>query len=231
MCSILLDYRSDPGAYHRQDFAFEPGIRAHENGAPPRGVRQRKVLRREKLEAPDPLCQSEFARSRQIMRLSIGTHQQSEAIIGQCREQLAVPFGRTFGAGRKIAAGALAGVAETHRHQRDLRRIVEGVFAKSGPFPQPVSAWIVPRYAAGVDFRSGCLTDDEKPGSRGELDNRARPVGKMFCANRAGRDLPVQAHPSTSSASSSQRSSAASFSARAFSTPLEILANFCGSEV
>ena len=38
-------------------------------------------------------------------------------------------------------------------------------------------------------------------------------------------------YPSTRSASSSQRSSAASFSARAFSMPLDMVANRFGSEV
>jgi hypothetical protein len=104
--------------------------------------------------------------------------------------------------------------------------------ARSAPRPVLTARWM--RRAADCPTFSGVSL----------VAVRACPMRKRSClgshtqrkagAGTGGGFLPDSVdpdHPSTISASSSQRSSAASFSARAFSMPLLILANLCGSPV
>lgn len=149
-----------------------------------------------------------------------------------------MPRGSTFAARGSIAAFCLARIAKPHWHECHLVGIVECALVETQPVPQSVTAVVIPRDAAFVDFGARSLADDQYARSGGKLDHRAWTQGQMLCADGAVLDLGVKsrrvtgpAHPSTRSASSSQRSSAASFSLRAFSKPLEILANRLGSLV
>ena len=109
-------------AQRRQHVRLEPRIALHPDSTAPRRMRQRKKGRPVRAECFHGVGQ--IARF-QIMRLRIAADQQGEPAVGHRRQDAVVPQRRAFAAGRQVAALALAGIAEAHRHQRDLRRIVE----------------------------------------------------------------------------------------------------------
>ncbi len=151
-----------------------------------------------------------------------------------------MPCGLALLAGRGIAAFGLSGIAKAHWHQGNGIGVVESGFVHAQPFAQPVAAVIVPWNAAGVDAGAGGLADDEDAGFGRELHHRTRAEREVLRTKGASRNGAVEVgggfgadggYPSTCSARSSQRSSAASFSARAFSMPLEMVAKRAGSAV
>src|SRR5208337_1136315 len=79
----------------------------------------------------------------QMPLLRIVAHEQNELEIGESRKQSLAPGFRAFAARRHVAAfGVEARKAESHRHDGDLRRIVEYRLADPEPLAQADAGWI-----------------------------------------------------------------------------------------
>src|SRR5471030_3259062 len=130
--------------------------------------------------------------SLQVARLRVTSHEQCEAYLLERPQYLLMPERGTFRAWRQVAGGPLAGIAEAHRYQRDLRRIVELGLRKPGPLAQASAAIVVPRHAALMHLRSGRLADDDDPRGRTELHDRSWSRLQRLFAHRAGADFPQE---------------------------------------
>src|SRR3546814_10744678 len=102
------------------------------------------------------------------------------------RHQPAAPRRRAFRARRQIAGFAGAGKAETHRHDRDLSRVVEHVARNAEPAPQPLAAGFVERHAGFVDLVARCPwraqdLRDTGPGAPGDR-MKTLPNSSYQCA-------------------------------------------------
>ena len=155
-------------------------------------MRQRKIRWQKRSESRDLFVQQAMRRHRQITRLRICSDQQRQPIRRELRQDKVMPQRRAFRPRRQIPAFAFARIAESHRHQRHLCRIVKIFCRNPRPLPQTCPAWIVPRHAAGMHARTGRLPDDQNPRGSAELHHRPRTGGKMRHAMRAGCNIGAQ---------------------------------------
>ncbi len=222
--------RCNHGAQRRQHFGLETRMLRHPQPRSPCGVGEGdegQIL----AEAGDPFGEREALQLRQIARLGMDADQQGQAVLRQHAEHRVMPLRGALLARRCVSPGGAAGIAEAHRHLRHEALVIECRLVDPQPVAQPVAAVIVPRHATGVDPGAGCLSDDEDARRGGKTRDRARAERQVARAQGAGGDPALEvrdgvvwppagaAHPSTISASISQRSSAASFSARALAMP------------
>ena len=82
-----------------------------------------------------------------------------------------------LGSRGEISGAPGARVAEAHRYQGDLARVIERLAIDPEPFAQAVPARIFPRYAAGMDPPAWGLADDQDARSRVRGEDRPWPGG------------------------------------------------------
>ena len=135
-----------------------------------------------------------------------------------------------------VAAAGFARVAKAHGNDCNVGRIMQFGVRKASPVAQAIAAGIVPGHAAGVHFAARSLADNGEPRCRRKLYHRSRTMRKMRGTGPASADFAMQwrhspSAASTISASSSQRLSAASFSALAVSSAPVSRSNWSGWRV
>lgn len=144
-----------------------------------RGMRKRKVMRREIMPGHRRFGQRPLAPGAEKMLLRILPHQQGQLDLRQHGQQLRQPQPRTFTPRRQVAAAAPAGITVSHWNNCNTRLIMEGCFIYAHPFAQPVSARIVPRYHACMDARPRSLPYYENRSGRGSTKHRTRAKRQM----------------------------------------------------
>ena len=129
---------------------------------------------------------------RQISCLSIATDKQGKPPPFQHGENTPVPQRGAFPTRRQVAILRAPRIAEAHRNQRDLRRIIELIGRQPRPLAQPVAAVVLPGDTAFVHTSAWRLADDDKARSAAELDDGARPCSKGLGADDTGPNIPEQ---------------------------------------
>lgn len=165
----------------RHHLCLEPRVIAEPAAVAGRGVDERQISCRQKTSPIlDGIAQACFAPGGKIMRLGVLADQQRKPDIRELGQDLLMPSGRAFRARREIAALALTGIAEPHRHDREAGLVVELVPGNTQPIAQAVTGGIVPGNAGRVNPAARRLTDDQDSGRRiGYPQNRVRAERKM----------------------------------------------------
>ena len=126
----------------------------------------------------------------QIRTNGVGSHQQSQPDVGKERAHRRVPERRALLARRPVAAGLVApGIAEAHRHDRDLALVVEGGPVDRQPRAEHVAAAVVEREPALMGAGSGRLADDHQPRPAGAAHHRPRSEREFGCAHATTGNL------------------------------------------
>ena len=113
---------------YRQDQFFEPRILAHPYGRAPCRMRERQYARKVFFEAADAVGQRQLAGFGKIMRLSISSNKERQAIAWQRGKNSVMPLRCAFRARWLVAAARLSRITEAHRHESDLGGIVHLCF-------------------------------------------------------------------------------------------------------
>jgi len=121
-----------------------------------------------------------------VVILGIFTDQQSQLQRGQLRQQLLVPEWRALRTWRQVAGLALAGVAKAHRYDGYFVFIVKVFTIQLQPVTQPVTAGIIPGYAAGMHARARGLPDDQDACAAGCTQYRVWPEWQVGSTTPAG---------------------------------------------
>lgn len=74
-----------------------------------------------------------------------------------------MPLRGAFFARGEVAGFTRARETEPHGHDGKVLGLVKGGFVHAEPFPQPLTASIIPGYTGFVHFTTGCLADDIDP--------------------------------------------------------------------
>ncbi len=88
-----------------------------------------------------------------------------------------------------------AGVAEAHRQDGDLGRVVESGFVETEPVAQPIAARVLEGDAAGVGDAAGGLAGDDEAGVGRGLEDWAGAEGKLAEGAGAGVGEKVMERP------------------------------------
>src|SRR5574337_1614785 len=89
---------------------------------------------------------------------------------------------------RQVARRPLAGIAKTHRHERDPFRVIKSFLVDAEPVAQLVAALVVERDAGLVHLASRRLADDQQARVRVRLQYRSAAVRQVRRAYAAGAD-------------------------------------------
>ena len=103
-----------------------------------------------------------------------------------------MPLGCALWPRWQVTTAALAGITKTHGNNRQPGRIVKLVSVQLQPAAQAITTGIIPGNPGGVHPRSGCLADDQQPGTRARPQYRPRPQGQLRLAVATGTNLPQQ---------------------------------------
>ncbi len=157
---IWIERRFDFPAQRWQDFAFKPGIAIRPDPRPPGWMRQRKVVWQVASEIPHSLTHHAGP---QHTGLRIAPDQQRQPDGRHCGEQSTAPQRGALGARGSVAAiRRAAGIAKSHRQDRDPPRIVELLVRQPGPCAKPVSGSIGKRNSRSVHFAARRLARNQE---------------------------------------------------------------------
>ena len=149
-------------------------------------MRQREVA---KLQGPveiTDIVRQGLARLRQVVFLGILPYQQCQLQIRQLRQQLFMPLGGTFRAGRQITALATARVTEPHGNNGNAVFVIEGLPVHLQPVAQAVPGRVIPGNPGFMHPRARRLPHDQQPGALPGPHHRTRAQGQMGLAQSAG---------------------------------------------
>jgi hypothetical protein len=79
------------------------------------------------------------------------------------------------------------GIAKSHGKNRGLSFIEEGQTIQPQPVTPPITACVIPRYTAPMDFAPWRLTDDQQPSGARQLHHGAGPKGNSASQIRQAR--------------------------------------------
>lgn len=121
---------------------------------------QHEILGEVLFEIPHGFRQGLLFPTKQIMFLRILTDQYGQLHVFHLRQQPWVPKRGAFRPRWKVARLSFARVAESHRNQSDLPRVIECFLVYPQPVPKVVSAFIVPRNARSMDLGTRSLPNN-----------------------------------------------------------------------
>ncbi len=148
-------------------------------------MRQRKYRRRTLAEALHGFGERSTAMLGQVEAVRVSADRQDQFNPRQECAQPRVPQRCAFGAWRQITALAGTGVAQSHRHDRDMALVVEALAIQFQPRAQQIARGIVPRQAGLVDAAAGRLSDDQQACGRARAQHRTRAERQMRLAQSA----------------------------------------------
>src|SRR5690606_8665009 len=120
---------------------------------------------------------------------------QDELDTMQPGEEFAMPAPRAFTARRQIAACIIeTWKAEPHRHDRDLRFVIERLAVDTHPVAQAIAGRVVERYPGRMHTGIRCLAGYEQTCRRTSPDHRSRlmrqwPAQRLLHAYATGPDF------------------------------------------
>jgi hypothetical protein len=79
------------------------------------------------------------------------------------------------------------GIAKSHGKNRGLSFIEEGQTIQPQPVTPPITACVIPRYTAPMDFAPWRLTDDQQPSGARQPHHGAGPKGNSASQIRQAR--------------------------------------------
>ena len=179
------------GPQRRQQLELEPRIALQPVVVPLRRVRHRHEARTvagtiDVAPLADGFGQPAGDECRAEMPLlRILADKQDEFEIGQAMKQSLAPSFRAFAARRQVAAFRVkTRKAESHRHDRNFRRIVEYVLADTEPLAQADAGRIGVGAPRGMNPNTRRLTGDAQACGLRDLEDGPRLVGQANAVSR-----------------------------------------------